>query len=588
MFLRFRAAGLTLNASKCAFAVSHVEHLGHIVSAEGIRPNPAKVSSLVDFAAPHDIKSLQRFLGLCGWFRRFIPRYAEITAPLNVLMQKDTSFVWTPVCQLAFTQLKRLMSSAPILVYPDPNRPFLLVTDASGLQVGGALLQEQPDGTLHPILYLSHTLDHYQRKYSTIELECFALFWCVTQLRHYLHGVHFLVRTDHRCLQWLHQTKDLSGRVMRWSLKLQDYQFTVVYGKGATNVIADALPRLPMATEQGELPTNPDLPADASPFLVPSSVSTSPAPDEPTCCLLPATPRDLQLTGSVVRVPGSWFPKPIQRRFKLKVSSSYPLTLGDFHPNGARPGQDDPRFDQWDATLQANDNPRAVTASFPILRSAVDAYVVTSSLPPAYLPPPMLTDAPVRTAPSSSAPYPSTEVPIIAPPAPDPALVHLPSIDEYRVAQRQDASLLFWYTWTATQQPPELTTPESSWWKRDRDLVTLDDRGLLVRFPPTRHSTQLVIPTALRDSVLHAFHGLPLSSHFGFNRTYARMLDYCFWPSMADDVRTYLAACPQCQGVKYKKQQDLSDVANLAADFPNDLVAIDCAGPLRPSSAGNK
>ena len=265
--------------------------------------------------------------------------------------------------------------------------------------------------------------------------------------------------------------------------------------------------------------------------------------------------------------------------------------MGAYHPNGARPDADDPRFDQWDATLAADDNPKAVTATFPILRSAVcntvDAYVVTTTLPPTYRPP-ATTDVPAVAAPSDSLlPDAMEPSPTTAPVVPLPSLVHLPTVDEYRTAQHQDSAFAFWYSWLETHQTPAPLTPDYVWWRHDRDSVTLDDRGLLMRFT-SRRQPQLLIPSSFHDRVLFAFHGLPCTTHLGFNRTYARLLEYCYWPHMAADLRTYLATCSQCQGVKSRRQHDLSDLGNLSADYPNDLVVIDCAGPLRPSATGNR
>ena len=217
--------------------------MGHVLSADGIRPNPDKILALQQIASPTDVKSLQSFLGLANWFRRFIKDFAAISDPLTKLLHKDATWNWTEECEAAFIQLKQSLTSPPLIIFPDPTKPYVLVVDASNRQIGAALLQ-QVDQQLQPVYYLSRTLDVHETKYSVSEKECLALVWAIKQLRRYLYGTRFIVRTDHRCLVWLVKHKDQTSKLMRWILALQEYDFVIIYGTGTSNVLADALSRL--------------------------------------------------------------------------------------------------------------------------------------------------------------------------------------------------------------------------------------------------------------------------------------------------------------------------------------------------------
>ena len=247
------------------------DHLGHIVSQEGIRPNPAKVHILLNMAIPADVAHLQRFLGLANWFRRFIPNYAATASPLYNLLNKNVQWNWNSECDNAFQTLRHQLTSAPLVIFPDMNKPFVLTVDASDQQLGAALLQENSVGQLQPITYLSRTLTPAERNYPIPEKECLTVVWALSKLHHYVFGQKLIIRTDHRCLIWLTKHRDPSSRLMRWAMALQPYDYIIVYGKGESNVIADCLSRIrldPMQqlkNEDGEYLFQ-DLPALSEPF----------------------------------------------------------------------------------------------------------------------------------------------------------------------------------------------------------------------------------------------------------------------------------------------------------------------------------
>ena len=172
-----KKAGLKLKLSKCKFFQKEVEFLGHTITAEGLKPNPAHTAAVTDFPTPQNIKGIRQFLGLVSYYRRFIQNFAKIAHPLHALTRKGVPFHWMKECQEAFTLLKHKLSSAPVLAYPDFCKDFVLETDASIKGLGAVLSQKQSDGKLHPIAFASRALSPPEKNYAVIELETLAVVW---------------------------------------------------------------------------------------------------------------------------------------------------------------------------------------------------------------------------------------------------------------------------------------------------------------------------------------------------------------------------------------------------------------------------
>lgn len=238
-----REANLTLNVEKSMFCRRFIKYLGHIVGNGQIKPDPDRVRCIVEFPTPVTVKQVRRFLGVTQWYQRYMSNYSATAAPITDLLKKANSFKWTPEAQKAFEKLKANLTSAPVLVHPDFSLPFYIQCDACITGVGGVLYQVI-DGGEHPIAFMSKKLNAAQRNYSITELECLAAVLCIKKFRCYVEGMRFTVITDHASLKWLMSQKDLAGRLARWSLKLQGYDFTIEHRKGSANVVPDALSRI--------------------------------------------------------------------------------------------------------------------------------------------------------------------------------------------------------------------------------------------------------------------------------------------------------------------------------------------------------
>jgi len=242
---RLRDANLTARPSKCSIGYASLECLGHFVGDDKLKPHPDKVKSITDAQRPVTKKQVRSFLGLVGFYRKFIPNFACIALPLTDLTKKGqpNTVLWEEVHENAFQTLKHALVKFPILKLPDLTQTFILMTDASDRGIGAVLMQEQ-DTSKMPIAYASRKLKGSELAYSTIEKECLAIVWAIQKYQRYLYGKEFVLETDHQPLTYLNTKKVANARLMRWALLLQPYRFRIVAVKGKDNVAADYLSRL--------------------------------------------------------------------------------------------------------------------------------------------------------------------------------------------------------------------------------------------------------------------------------------------------------------------------------------------------------
>jgi len=235
--------GLRLKPSKCDFAKDKLKYLGHIISKEGILPNEDKIKAIRDFPTPENVSDIQSFLGLVGYYRRFIPNCSDYSKSMSNLLKKGVEFIWNDECQKSFEYFKEVLTSDTVLMHPDPNKRFYLATDASDYCGGGVLMQKDDDGYFRPIWYVSKSFTAAQRNYFTTEKELLALLICIEACRCLLYGKAFTVYTDHLALKWFYNFKEPNQRLVRWSHKLRDYDIDVVHRPGKKHQAADCLSR---------------------------------------------------------------------------------------------------------------------------------------------------------------------------------------------------------------------------------------------------------------------------------------------------------------------------------------------------------
>ena len=235
------------NPDKCEFFQPEISFLGHVISEKGVAVQQHKVKAVREWPVPQTRKQVKAFLGLTGYYRKFIPSYSQVALPLTELTKESVRYVWGPKEQKAFDALKEALTHADVLAHPDPSRQYLLHTDASGFAIAAVLSQVQADGSARPVAYYSKKMSEAERNYRVHDQELLAIFMAMEHWRCYLEGGPYPVKvlSDHRGLTWLNTKAELTGREARWLEKLADFEFTVQYVQGSRNAAADALSRRP-------------------------------------------------------------------------------------------------------------------------------------------------------------------------------------------------------------------------------------------------------------------------------------------------------------------------------------------------------
>jgi len=578
---RLRRANLKLQPDKCEFLRKEVTYLGHIIGEDGVRPDPQKISAVKNFPRPNNPKTIKQFLGLAGYYRRFIQDFSKIARPLTCLLKKDIKFDWTDAQESAFITLREALCSQPLLQYPDFSQPFVVTTDASKYAVGG-ILSQGPVGEDHPIAYTSRLLNAAEQNYSTIEKELLAIVYSVNHFRPYLYGQKFLLVTDHKPLIWLHSVKDPTSRLLRWRLRLAEYEYTVMYKAGKANLNADALSRnpapapiLPIINVQ-----NPgDSDSDSSLF---NAKSYQP----------PTLPRE-ELGGSIEATAGT--AESNNAETDETTTSSYgesdqetlPGTESDEESSSAEifdnlnepfvfPGPPDEShiYEITDNIATRSDNLVIFTTKngIPCDRGA-QILLDAEMLPP-------IKDAMVGRAKVTHA----NSRYIIA------LIVkeHESATLEVTTLKESLSSLI------DVVEQLELNTVSIS--KNSIDNTPWDTVSNLLHKYFRGHPTQvfvcnntITVPAREnRPKIMEENHSSAIGGHKGITKTYNRIKQRYSWPNMREDINRYVQSCRPCQLkklVRNKTRQPM--VLTDTPDLAFDKIAMDVMGPLPTTSSGN-
>ena len=331
-FARLRLHKLKLSPDKSRIGAARVDFLGHVILADGVPPNDARVAALARMPMPTDIKQLRSLLGGFSYYRKFLPNMAHHIRQVTALLKKGAAFEFTSAMEDTVRTLLAELAAPPILVFPDwdavidTSRPFRLHCDASTAGLGATLEQKQPDCSIRPIVYISRTTLDNEQNWTPMELEAGCVVWSIRRLRRYLFGVYFLVFTDHQCLQQICKIGETKPRIQRWMEFLSAYSFRLSYRRGQENANADFLSRLPLPPIADDVSGASALsdPDDLGVYLIHACGLTTPS------CPVP----DVGLGGLVplpdIPVLGGLAPSP-----DIPVLGGLPLTSDNFRTHRA-------------------------------------------------------------------------------------------------------------------------------------------------------------------------------------------------------------------------------------------------------------
>ena len=250
---KLREANLKIKLKKCNFLQPKVHYLGYELSSEGLKPQWGKVEAISKFPHPKNADAVRSFLGMCGYYRCYIPQFSSIAKPLTELLKKEIKFEWTSQCEHSFKKLQEYLTNHPVLVYPDYSKPFTIETDASQTGIGAILSQKDTNtGKYRPIAYASRLVKGAEKNYSATDLEALAVVWALKKFRYVIYGYEIIVYTDHKPLTSIFSGKLSTGRLARWALTIQEYGIKILYKEGVLNKGPDALSRYPLTQENSQ------------------------------------------------------------------------------------------------------------------------------------------------------------------------------------------------------------------------------------------------------------------------------------------------------------------------------------------------
>lgn len=255
---RMREVNLKVNANKCDFFQKKIELLGFEVSENGVAPLKSKVEKIVNFPRPVNDTGIRAFVNLCGFYRRHIPGFADLSAPMNELLKKRNAFIWSNECEESFNKLKEATVKAFTLVIPDGNTKYNLYTDASEVGIGACLSAIMEDGSERPVVFISRKLLPAETRYPTVEKELLAVIYALRKLRKYLLDREFTLYCDNSAVCYLFNKNEPSQRLQRWVMCTQEFQFQTKHISSAKNSVADALSRFPNQYEDEDEETGED------------------------------------------------------------------------------------------------------------------------------------------------------------------------------------------------------------------------------------------------------------------------------------------------------------------------------------------
>ena len=619
VFERLRDANLTLKPKKCFLFQESVKFLGHIVSAKGIHCDPDKLRSVTDWPRPENITDVRSFLGTASYYRRFIPDFSTIAAPLTDLTRKDVKFRWSEAADIAFNSLKTLLISAPILSFPREKGLYILDCDASGTGIGSVLSQIQ-DGEERVIAYASQTLSKTQRRYCTTYRELLAVVVFVKHFRFYL-GRKFLIRTDHHSLRWLTNFKDAEGMLARWLSTLSSYNFDIEHRSGKLHGNADGLSRQPASRhckrdncpqcypdptvdydyryiddEKIDCHGNKNNGADAC------SVRSVP---QVSCCA--NTEKEYQ-GNNVPDRGGACSVRPARETSTLDSPAcnckSLNGNLKKFCHHSKMTNEDDACSvrstleshnlggGKWAENLMRVETPVDDDCAEQLLTRLHQSEIHDQNVAQANRP-----DIPREFKVLS-------DRHIICPVIQTQTGESLENwirgwdLQELKEWQNNDVSIkeILDLPMKGSEKPAWSKLAESNQevktlWSYWQDLIVLD--GLLYKKYTPDSTTQLchyqlVAPRVLRHKIMEHLHNHRTAGHLGVTKTLATVKQRFYWPGMTSDISRWCNSCSSCAQRKPGKGPGRSQLKQLPVGACLERVALDIVGPLPTTDNGNE
>ena len=553
VFSKLKEAGLKLKPKKCHLFQREVLYLGHIVSPIGISTDPSKIEAIKNWPTPRDASDVRSGLGMFGYYRKFIRDYSKKARPLTRLTEKTVEFKWEREEEEAWQLLKDELVSAPILAYPDPEKEFILDTDASGYGIGAVLSQVQ-EGRERVIAYGSKALTKEERRYCVTRKELLAVVHFVKQYRHYLYGKRFLVRTDHGALKYLFNFKDPQGQMARWLQVLDTYNFDIEHRAGKRHCNADAMSRGP-CKQCGDV----------------------------DCCVRVVTRAQLK-SQKKTECPKKGMSKENLKKNLSKdeeAASSDESTLdAEVRPKSSSGMREDrPAKEDSEASGMEEAREPKMRRKRGRPRKTRRDEVVPERKEVGHCD--LMGDKCKDTRKTDASWLSDSRL----------------SLDALRDAQRRDPVVGQFLKMKEEGEKPSWNDISSqgnefkSYWAQWESMV-INEEGLLLRVlegPGSARREQIVIPSRLTDIILEMMHDNVTAGHMGVRRTLACTRRRFYWHKQRESVELWCRGCTKCAARKLGgTRKRRAALKKHVTGEPFTRVGIDISGPYTTTGDGNK
>ena len=616
-------AQLKLKPKKCSICKNSVKFLGHKVSQEGVLPDENNISAIKNYPVPKTKKEIRGFMGICNYYRKFIENFAELALPIYKLTKHEGKFTWNNEAQIAFINLKSKLITPPVLRHPNLEETFYLFTDASDYAVGAVLSQVDDKNQDFAISYFSKKLNETERKYSTIDKELYAVVLAVNQFKSYLTIKKFYVITDHRPLTYLKRLGDANPRHMRWVMKLQEYQFTIIHRSGKSNVNADVMSRNPVYKEphefknpminylEKETPLNSEVKKWKEQISKDLGLIIDKSSEERSSGL--SQEEDIQwdpdndsmfkkisefLTGSEnehssIRTMITIYERENREFFKenyidtedktelhhfRKIENGASGTKIELYAMSGLLGLPIIVKNLNKKTLYLGATEKWVSREPPdglFLNMELDnigKYYLLDNIT-------KIEDS-VIMAIKSTKPLPEIHI-------------RIPNTEELIVEQLKDEYCKQWFDYINNKTIPSFTRKH---FEINKDIIKIDTSGALIMKPRSsiRQNRQIenprvILPEALVPVVINAFHDHKLATHPGPEKCYENIAFRFYKPNLKALIIKYIQDCVLCYSKKSKYRKSRIPVQKMERALSCfSRVHIDVLGPLSPPSEGNK